>query len=80
MSLRDPDVDAETAGVDTQSRLQREFETYQATLAPVESFTYGPIALDGTVERLFDYWIHGQDAGRRGPRWSVLRDVLGWVE
>jgi len=36
--------------------------------------------LDGTVERLFDYWIHGQDAGRRGPRWSVLRDVLGWVE
>ena len=40
------------AGADTQSRLQREFETYQATLAPAESFTYGPIMLEGTVERL----------------------------
>ena len=40
------------AGADTQSRLQREFETYQATGAAVESFAYGPILLAGTFERL----------------------------
>ena len=40
------------AGVDTQSRLQREFETYQATGAALEDFAYGPIKLKGTVERI----------------------------
>ena len=40
------------AGADTQSRLQREFETYQATGAAIEAFTYGPIALAGTIERI----------------------------
>ena len=40
------------AGADTQSRLQREFETYQATAADAEAFAYGPIALNGTIERI----------------------------
>jgi ABC-type amino acid transport substrate-binding protein len=35
---------------------------------------------DGTIDRLFDYWIRGEAAGRRGPRWSVVRNILGWVE
>jgi ABC-type amino acid transport substrate-binding protein len=35
---------------------------------------------DGTIDRLFAHWVLGQAAKRSGPRWSVLRDVLGWVE
>jgi ABC-type amino acid transport substrate-binding protein len=35
---------------------------------------------DGTRDRLFDYWIHGRTQEKRTPRWSVIRDVLGWVE
>ncbi len=35
---------------------------------------------DGTVESLYDYWILGRGAGENGPRWSVIRDVLGWVD
>ena len=35
---------------------------------------------DGTVEALYDYWILGRGAEERGPRWSVMRDVLGWVD
>lgn len=36
---------------------------------------------DGTVDRYFSYWILGEDPpGRRVPRWSVVRDVLGWVD
>lgn len=40
------------AGVDTQNRVQRGYETYQATGAAAESFAYGPIELNGTFERL----------------------------
>jgi hypothetical protein len=39
------------AGVDSQSRVQREFQTYQATGAAAEDFVFGPIALNGTIER-----------------------------
>lgn len=35
---------------------------------------------DKTLEHLYDYWILGQDAVERGPRWCVLRDVLHWVK
>jgi Na+/H+-dicarboxylate symporter len=35
---------------------------------------------DGTVEELFDYWALGQGAQENEPRWSVIRDVLHWVE
>ncbi|UCE89596.1 MAG: cation:dicarboxylase symporter family transporter, partial [Pseudomonadota bacterium] len=35
---------------------------------------------DGTVQKLHDHWFLGKDAGHTGKRWSVIRDVLGWVE
>ena len=34
---------------------------------------------DGTVQELYDYWILGRNAQPRQPRWSVVRNVLGWV-
>jgi hypothetical protein len=35
---------------------------------------------DGTIDELRDYWVYGKDAHPREPRWSVARNVLGWVE
>jgi len=35
---------------------------------------------DRTIERLFDYWVRGLDKQEKKPRWSIIRDVLGWVE
>jgi ABC-type amino acid transport substrate-binding protein len=33
---------------------------------------------DGTIQALYDHWILGKDAKAKKPRWSLLRDVLGW--
>jgi ABC-type amino acid transport substrate-binding protein len=35
---------------------------------------------DGTLDRLYKYWVLGQNASRARPRWSIARDVLHWVE
>jgi hypothetical protein len=35
---------------------------------------------DGTVDALYDYWMLGGVVKARQPRWSVIRDVLGWIE
>ena len=35
---------------------------------------------DGSIEEARDYWVYGKNAEIRGPRWSVLRDVLHWVD
>jgi ABC-type amino acid transport substrate-binding protein len=35
---------------------------------------------DGLVTHLHDHWILGTTAEPRKPRWSVLRNVLHWVE
>jgi ABC-type amino acid transport substrate-binding protein len=35
---------------------------------------------DGTVNALYSHWILGKRAGKPEPRWSVIRNVLGWVE
>jgi Na+/H+-dicarboxylate symporter/ABC-type amino acid transport substrate-binding protein len=35
---------------------------------------------DGTIDALYDHWILGKQAGKRVPRWSVMRNVLGWVD
>jgi len=35
---------------------------------------------DETLRELYDYWILGLDAEPRGPRWSLLRDTLHWIE
>ena len=40
------------AGVDSASRIQREYITYQATAAAIESFVYGPVDLGAGVERV----------------------------
>ena len=35
----------------------------------------------GTVDELYRYWMLGQAAiTDKPPRWSVIRDVLGWVD
>jgi ABC-type amino acid transport substrate-binding protein len=35
---------------------------------------------DGTIDTLYDYWVLGRDAAPRQPRWSIIRDVLHWVD
>jgi Na+/H+-dicarboxylate symporter/ABC-type amino acid transport substrate-binding protein len=35
---------------------------------------------DGTLDGLYRYWILGQNPAARQPRWSIIRDVLHWVE
>jgi Na+/H+-dicarboxylate symporter len=35
---------------------------------------------EGFVSRLRDHWILGRTAVPRSPRWSVIRNVLHWVE
>ena len=34
---------------------------------------------DGTLDGLFKYWILGQDATPKRPRWSIMRNVLHWT-
>jgi hypothetical protein len=43
---------AVAAGADTTSLVQREFQRYTSQGAVVEDFSYGPIALNGTIERI----------------------------
>ena len=35
-------------------------------------------ASEGSIQRAYRYWALGQGAEFRGPRWSILRNVLGW--
>lgn len=35
---------------------------------------------DGTIDRLFKHWIEGQGSELKEPRWSVMKDVLHWVD
>ncbi len=35
---------------------------------------------DGTIQSLYNYWIQGQTGAVDPPRWSIIRDVLGWVK
>ncbi len=35
---------------------------------------------DGTLDRFYDYWILGRTTEASAPRWSVIRDILRWVE
>ncbi len=34
---------------------------------------------DGTLQRLKEYWIQGREPKGHTRRWSVIRNVLGWV-
>jgi len=35
---------------------------------------------DGTLDGLYKYWILGQDAAPKQPRWSIMRNVLHWTK
>ena len=35
---------------------------------------------DKTIAALYDYWILGKNAVPKQPRWSVIRNVLHWVQ
>jgi ABC-type amino acid transport substrate-binding protein len=35
---------------------------------------------DGTIDKAYQYWILGEGTEPKAPRWSVIRDVLGWVD
>jgi ABC-type amino acid transport substrate-binding protein len=32
------------------------------------------------LDKLYNHWILGKGAVGKKPRWSVIRDVLGWVD
>ena len=34
----------------------------------------------GFVNKLYSYWILGKDAKPKTPRWSIIKDVLHWVD
>ena len=35
---------------------------------------------DGTIDALYGHWILGKQAGKRQPRWSIIRNMLHWVD
>ena len=35
---------------------------------------------DGTFKKLYNYWVLGQFATDKQPRWSVIRNLLHWVD
>lgn len=35
---------------------------------------------DGTSQEYFDHWVLGKTGNGKPPRWSVIRDVLHWVD
>ena len=35
---------------------------------------------DGTIQAYYEHWILGRSRHAVEPRWSVIRDVLGWVD
>jgi hypothetical protein len=35
---------------------------------------------DRTIQSLYDHWILGKNAVPPQPRWSIMRNVLHWVE
>jgi Na+/H+-dicarboxylate symporter len=34
----------------------------------------------GNFQSAYDYWVLGKGAETRPPRWSIARDVLGWLQ
>lgn len=36
--------------------------------------------VDGHQDKIYNYWMLGQGAVEQKPRWSIMRDVLHWVE
>jgi len=52
----------------------------QELLAAINAWLLSEKAL-GLVDELYEYWmLGGASIQDKPPRWSVIRDVLGWVE
>jgi ABC-type amino acid transport substrate-binding protein len=34
---------------------------------------------NGLQKQVYDYWILGKNPKAKKPRWSVMKDVLGWL-
>ncbi|MFC1665142.1 cation:dicarboxylate symporter family transporter [Pseudomonadota bacterium] len=34
----------------------------------------------GTIQQAKQYWIQGQNVAAKVPRWSIIRDVLHWID
>ena len=32
------------------------------------------------IQRAYDYWVLGHGVEELEPRWSIIRNVLGWTE
>jgi len=35
---------------------------------------------DGTIDALYSHWVLGKQAGKRRQRWSIMRNLLHWVD
>ena len=35
---------------------------------------------DGSIRRIYNHWVRGKGAIKTKPRWSFIRNVLGWVD
>jgi ABC-type amino acid transport substrate-binding protein len=35
---------------------------------------------NGYIDEIYAYWVEGKTENVRQPRWSIIRDVLGWVD
>ncbi len=35
---------------------------------------------NGYIQQVYNYWILGDNPKAKKPRWSVMRDVLGWLD
>jgi len=35
---------------------------------------------DGTAQEYYEHWVLGKSRQASEPRWSVVRDILGWVD
>ncbi len=33
---------------------------------------------DGSIQRIYEHWVLGEGAKKTEPRWSIIRNVLGW--
>ena len=35
---------------------------------------------EGSVDTLYDYWMLGGAVKSKEPRWSIIRDILHWID
>jgi ABC-type amino acid transport substrate-binding protein len=72
VAIPQPDVLAAPVSIAMQSDAEK-FETFVNAWLQLKRE-------DQTIDQLYSYWILGGGAEPRQPRWSVIRNVLGWIE